>query len=180
MGLPDWRKRLDPRRRAVETKILNDPYYRFQSAEEISIGEELGIKIDVNRASVDDWLRLPGISIHQARTLVELVGMGVQLLSLEDLAAAISVPIQRLQPLAPVLHFCYYETDSLLTPQQVNANTASWEQLAEIPLLTPSLAREIVQNRQKEGIYRNLAHLQRRLALDSQLIAQLMHYLQFG
>jgi DNA uptake protein ComE-like DNA-binding protein len=178
MALPDRPKWLNPRRRALEAKILNDPYYRCQSLAEVAIAAELGLKIDVNRASVDDWLRLPGISIHQARTLVELVGMGMQLLSLEDVAAAIGIPASRLAPLAPALHFCYYDTDSALAPQRVNPNTATWEQLAQIPLLEPSLAQSIVRERQAQGSFRNLADLQLRLALDSQFVAQLMHYLQ--
>jgi DNA uptake protein ComE-like DNA-binding protein len=36
-----------------------------------------------------------------------------------------------------------------------------------------------VQNREENGNYRNLVDFQRRLALNSQLISQLMHYLQF-
>ncbi|MEL7421226.1 MAG: ComEA family DNA-binding protein, partial [Cyanobacteria bacterium J06555_3] len=42
----------------IRNKIANDPYYRFQSMKEIAIAAELGIKIDVNLATVDDWLRL--------------------------------------------------------------------------------------------------------------------------
>jgi len=56
----------------LRSKLLNDPYYRFQSIEEIAIAVSLGIRIDVNQANVDDWLRLPGLSIHHARSLVKL------------------------------------------------------------------------------------------------------------
>lgn len=170
---------LNPRRRAMQAQILNNPYYRFQSAEEISIAAELGIKIDVNQASIDDWLRLPGISIHQARNLVELVGNGLQFLSLEDLAAALSVPVGRLKPLAPILYFCYYEADSFLSPQRINANAASPKELAQIPLLDLAMVEMIIQEREARGNYHNLADFQRRLLLESKLVAQLMHYLNF-
>ncbi len=172
-------KKLARDRWAIRERLLSDPYYRLQSIEEIAVAAELGIKIDVNQASVDDWLRLPGISIHQARSLVELVGMGVQLLCIEDIAAAISVPLGRIEPLEPLLYFCYYDPESHSIPQRVNPNTASVEQLRQIPLLEISSAQMIVHNRQQNGAYRNLADLQRRLALDSQLTSQLMHYLQF-
>jgi DNA uptake protein ComE-like DNA-binding protein len=178
MVLSRW-QHLNPHRRSIQAKILNDPYYRFQSATEIAIAAELGIQIDANQASIDDWLRLPGISIHQARTLVELVGNGVQLLCLEDLAAALSLPVGRLKPLAPILYFCYYEADSFLSPQRINPNSASWEELAQIPLLDLALAKVILKEREAKGKYRDLADLQRRLALDSKLVSQLMHYLQF-
>ncbi|GAB4550223.1 MAG: hypothetical protein Tsb0014_44830 [Pleurocapsa sp.] len=163
----------------IKKRILNDPYYRFQSLQEIAIASELGIKIDVNQANVDDWLRLPGFSIHQARSLVDLVGMGVQLVCLEDVAAAIGVPVQRLLPLEPILHFEYYHRLSPLSPQKINPNTASVAEITALPNVNNDLAQKILQERQNNGQYRNLADLQRRLGLNSQFISQLMYYLQF-
>ncbi len=163
----------------IRNKIANDPYYRFQSLKEIAIAVELGIKIDVNQATVDDWLRLPGFSIHQARTLVELVRMGVQLVCLEDVAAAINVPIQRLQPLESILAFAYYDRLSPLSPEKINPNTATIEEMEAIPQITLNLAQEIVENRQEQGKYCNIVDLKSRLNLDSHLTSQLMHYLRF-
>ncbi|MDJ0901962.1 MAG: ComEA family DNA-binding protein [Xenococcus sp. MO_188.B8] len=167
------------RKKAISYKILNDPYYRFQSLEEIKIAGELGIKINVNQASVDDWLRLPGISIHQGRSLVELVGMGVQLLCIEDLAAALSFPVTRILPLEPVLHFEYYDLLSPLSPQKFNLNKASEAEIAQIPILESDLVVLMLEEREDNGLYRNLADLQRRLQLDSDFISKLMHYVQF-
>ena len=174
-----WSNSLSSRQSALQARILSDPYYRFQSMTEVAVAAQMGVKIDVNRASVDDWLRLPGISIHQARSLVELAGMGVQLLCVEDIAAALSIPVEPVKRLEPLLYFCYYDPESLSTPGQVNANTASMEQLAEIPLLPPALAARIVGDRQQNGAYRHLADFGQRLALNSQLISQLMHSLKF-
>lgn len=170
---------LNLRRQTLKRKILNDPFYRFQSLEEVAIAAELGIKIEVNQATVDEWLRLPGISIHQARNLVELTGMGMQFLSIEDLAAALSLPLQRLQPLKGILSFTYYDNDSLLTPQRVNVNTASLEQLLTIPVLDLEVAEAIIRDRQHQGNFQNLVDFQRRLSLNIELTSQLMHYLQF-
>ncbi len=163
----------------IKKRIANDPYYRFQSLSEVAIAVKLGIRIDVNQASVDDWLRLPGFSIHQARSLVDLVGMGVQLVCLEDVAAAISVPVQRLKPLEPILHFEYYHPLSPLSPQKVNPNTASLAEIAQIPLIKSDLAQQILENRQQNGKYRNLADLQSRLKLNGKATSQLMYYLDF-
>lgn len=172
-------KWLNPYRAKIRAQILNDPYYRFQSLEEIAIACELGIQIDANQASVDEWLRLPGISIHQARTLVELAGMGVQFFCVEDLAAAINVPVQRLKPLQPIIYFGYCDPDSLLTPVRLDPNSATTEQLGRVPFLDTDLAVAIVQERQENGNYRNLADMKRRLSLDSRLTSQLMYYFQF-
>jgi DNA uptake protein ComE-like DNA-binding protein len=163
----------------IRQKIANDPYYRFQSLSEIAIAAKLGIKIDVNLATVDDWLRLPGFSIRQARSLVELVRMGVQLVCLEDIAAAIGVSVQHLQPYEPVLAFAYYDRLSPLSPVKLNINSASSAELTSIPAIGGDLAQEIVSQRQQQGKYRNLIDLSTRLNLDSDLTAQIMYYLRF-
>lgn len=182
MALFDWlesKTRLNPGWQAIRVRLQSDPYYRLKSAEEIAVAAELGIKIDVNTASVDDWLRLPGISIHQARVLYELTSTGVQFCCLEDLAAALSLPVQRLKPWQPILSFCYYDAESPSTPVPVNPNTVSVEQLTKIPAVDLYLARAIVQNRIENGTYRNLADFQRRLHLNPQLTCELMYYLRF-
>ncbi len=163
----------------IRNKIKHDPYYRFQCLKEVAIAVELGVKIDVNQAGVDDWLRLPGFSIHQARSLCELVSMGVQLVCLEDIAAAINVPVQRLQAYESILSFAYYDRSSPLSPEKINLNQASVEVIATIPGIDPDLAAKLLENRQANGKYRNLVDLQRRLNLDRELISQLMHYLRF-
>lgn len=186
MSRPHWlstakkfTQKLNPQHQAICQKIKNDPYYRFQSLEEIAIAAELGLKIDVNQASVDNWLRLPGISIHQARTLVELVGMGVELLSIEDIAAAISVPVRQLKSLEPILDFCYYDSESFLNPQRVNPNTATFKQLEQIAFFNPTLAEQVITNRQQNGNYKNLSDFQQRLSLNGEFISQIMYYLIF-
>ena len=73
---------------SLRSRIVEDPYYRFRSAFEIAVAADLGVKIDVNQATVDDWLRLPGISIHQANQLVTLSQAGVAFYSISDVAAA--------------------------------------------------------------------------------------------
>lgn len=170
-------RQMNPQFQALRTRLLNDPYYRLQSTAEIAAAAALGIQIDVNQASVDDWLRLPGLSIHQARSLVELCRSGVQFYCLEDIAAALNLPLQRLKPLEPVIRFCYY--DEIRTTALVNPNTATVETLAQIPSVEPSLAKAVVQNRMQSGPYRNITDFQRRLSLPAHVTAQLMHYLRF-
>lgn len=163
----------------LRKKIANDPYYRFQTLPEIAIAVELGIRIDANQATVDDWLRLPGFSIHQARSLVELVTMGVQLMSIEDVAAAISFPLQRLQPLESIISFAYYDRLSPLSPEKINPNSASETALKIIPDLNADIALSLIRDRQDNGRYVNIVDLQRRLNLDCDLTSKLMHYLKF-
>jgi DNA uptake protein ComE-like DNA-binding protein len=171
--------KLNRQRQAIAAKIKQNPYYRFKSEAEIEIGAQLGLKIDVNQANIDDWLRLPGISIHQARSLVELTDNGVQFLCLEDLAAALGVSVTNIQPWQKILYFCYYDPESFYTPKKINPNQASLEELQSIPNLGAELAQRIVKNCHQNGKYRNLADLQRRLNLDSEFTYHLMSYLKF-
>ncbi|ADI63533.1 helix-hairpin-helix domain-containing protein [Trichormus azollae] len=163
----------------LRAKLLNDPYYRLQSGEEIQMAAQLGMRIDANQASVDDWLCLPGLSIHQGRSLVELSRSGVKFYCIEDIAAALSVPVHRIEILKPLLNFNYYDDESLANTTQVNPNTATVETLMNIPLMDLYLAEAVVRNRLTAGSYRNLVDFQQRLKLSGEAIAQLMYYLRF-
>lgn len=180
MALKDWLSTMTGSLSgsSVRSRIQSDPYYRLQSLQEVAIAASLGVKIDVNQASVDDWLRLPGLSIHQARTLVELTQAGVQFHCIEDVAAALNLPVPRLKPLESVLRFCYYDPANGGVIARIDANRASVETLLQIPGVDLYVARAIVENRSL-GPYRNLIHLQRRLSLPGSLVANLMHYLTF-
>ncbi len=177
---PNWWPRINPRLQKLRQKLLNDPYYRLKSGEEIAIAVRLGIRIDANQATIDDWLRLPGLSIHQARTLVELAKTGVKFYCVEDIAAALGLPAQRLKPLEIILLFGYYDDESVDTITcVVNPNTATIESLLKVPLIDSSLAQAVVDNRNLSGAYRNIVDFQKRLNISGETLAQLMYYLQF-
>ncbi len=172
--------RLNPRLQKLRSQLLNDPYCRLQSAEEIALAASLGIRIDANQATVDDWLRLPGLSIHQARSLVELSRSGVKFYCIEDIAAALSMPVQRLKCLEPILSFSYYDDDALDNiTYLINPNTATVESLLKVPFIDISFAQAVIENRQSAGPYRNLVDFQQRLNLSAEILAQLMYYLRF-
>jgi DNA uptake protein ComE-like DNA-binding protein len=163
----------------LRQKITNDPYYRFQSLAEIRIAAEHGIRIDVNTATLDDWLRLPGLSIHQARLLTQLTESGVQFYCIEDVAAALGTSFQRLKPLELIMQFCYYDMESLSAIERVHLNHAPTESLQQLPGVGPVLARAIVRDRTSRGDFSDLVDLQERLSLPNSLTAALMHYLKF-
>ncbi|WP_299485697.1 ComEA family DNA-binding protein [Acaryochloris sp. IP29b_bin.137] len=160
----------------LHARILADPYYRFQSLAEVALAADLGVRIDVNQASVDDWLRLPGLSIHQARQLVQLTHNGVQFYCIEDVAAALSLPVQRMQPLAAILQFCYYDSAALATT--LNLNTATVEQLTGIPGMTSRIARHMIRDRIAHGPFQNFADLQQRINLSGETAQALLPYLR--
>lgn len=157
----------------IRTRLL-DPYYRFQSLEEIALASQFGVKIDVNQATVDDWLRLPLLSIHQARSLVTLTQTGVQFYRLEDIAAALALPVKRLRPIEPILQFCYYDRSL-----ELNVNQASLEELLQIPVIDRPLAEAMITQREHQRDYQDWVDFQRRLSLSGEQITALLPYLRF-
>jgi DNA uptake protein ComE-like DNA-binding protein len=162
---------------SLRSRIQEDPYYRFQSAFDIALAADLGITIDVNQATIDDWLRLPGISIHQARQLVTLSKAGVPFYSISDLAAALNIPPARLQWLAPLLSFRYYDESESLPAIKINQATVG--DLLQIPHIPPKLAEDIAIEREQHGNFTNLVNFQQRMGLSGRSIGELMHYIQF-
>jgi DNA uptake protein ComE-like DNA-binding protein len=176
--LSSWKKE-NGYSQTIVNKMKTDPYYRFQSVEEIEIAGQLGIKIDVNLATVDDWLRLPGISITQARNLVEIVNSGIHLLCIEDLAGALGISVLTIQVWQPVLYFAYYASDSFISPRKVNINEGTIAQLMTIPNIEKAIVEKIIAEKEKNGKYRHIADLQKRVNLSQEMSYHLMGYLQF-
>ena len=159
-------------------RLKQDPYYRLQSSEELALAAAWGLRIDANTASIDDWLRLPGLSIHQARTLVQLTKSGLSFSCIEDVAAALDVPFQRIQNWTVILQFCYYAPERI-EPAAVRINTATVDQLTKVPAIDALLSQNIIRYRQS-GPYKDLADLQHRLSLSPEIVAELLHYLSFA
>ncbi|MEM6451562.1 MAG: ComEA family DNA-binding protein [Cyanobacteria bacterium P01_D01_bin.105] len=162
----------------LQRRLQKEPFYRFKSFEELQLAASWGFRIDANTASVDDWLRLPGLSIHQARQLTKLTANQLFFNCIEDVAAVLNIPVQQIYPWAAVLQFCYYDTEHALEPVAINVNTATAAELTTVPAIDPFLARAIVHYRQG-GNYRDLCDLQQRLRLNTQVAAELLHYLSF-
>lgn len=174
-GLDILEEQLNP----LKKKLSQDSYYRFRSVDEVELGSQLGVRIDANRANIDDWLRLPGISIHQARTLVELSRSGTVFTCWEDVAAVTGIDLRHLQRFGDVVQFYYYDPESEVTPRQLHVNRASIQELATVPVMTPALAERLVYYRQRFGLYKDWLDLKRRLQLPPQTITALLHYLRF-
>lgn len=161
----------------VRERLRRDPLARLADLEEVRIAAELGIGIDVNQATVDDWLRLPGISIHQARTLTTLSQRGITFYCVEDIAAVLNTSVERLAPLMPILQFRYYDSSSEIAPSTVPLNQATVTQLMAVPLITPALAERIV-NERRVLLFKHWQDVQHRLRLTPQQVELWIHYLK--
>lgn len=166
-GLDALETGLNPLRRTLE----RDSHYRFRSLQEVKWGAQLGVRIDANRATVDDWLRLPGFSIHQARALVELSRSGTVFTGWEEVAAVTGLALEGLQPLGDIVQFYFYDPDSAIAPPPVSLNRASLEQLMTLPNIDIGLAQKILDQRRQGGPYRSWLELKRRLQLPPAVLS---------
>ncbi|HEY9889661.1 MAG TPA: helix-hairpin-helix domain-containing protein [Candidatus Obscuribacterales bacterium] len=161
----------------LRSRLQRDPLARLTSLAEVPVAAALGCRIDVNQATVDDWLRLPGISIHQARTLTSLTQQGVTFHGLEDVAAALGVTRDRLLPLSPLLQFCYYDPASAVAPVAVSINQGTLAQLLRVPGLSAALAERILNERRRSP-FTSWADVHQRLRLTAHQTEQWLHWLK--
>jgi len=172
-GWRTWLNRFHP----LRERLQRDPLTRLENLAEVAIAAELGMRIDVNQATVDDWLRLPNVSIHQARTLVSLSHSGVVFCGLDDVAAALGIPSPQLAPLAPVLQFCYYDEASTVTALPTSLNQATTAQLMTLPGMSMAIAERIVNERRRSP-FTNWSDVHHRLRLAPEQTSQWMHFLK--
>jgi DNA uptake protein ComE-like DNA-binding protein len=102
---------------------------------------------------------------------------GLELYSIEDLAAALGMPVQRIQAWSLVLSFQYRVPE--LQPVLCNPSFANLAELMQIPGMDVELIELIVIDRQNNGLYRDLGDFQHRLGISGAVLGKLMHYLKF-
>lgn len=150
-------------------QLAQQPGRRLRSAEEVERAAALGWRLDVNRATAADWLRLPGCSPDQADLLQRLQAGGVQLSGPEDLQRLLQLDPERLRSWLPLLEFRWYGSPPVAAPSPVAVNGAPIPQLRRLEGLgEPDLAR-LLQERSRRP-FRDLADLQQRLGLSAALI----------
>lgn len=171
--LQTWLNHFHP----LKDKLQRDPLVRLTTLSEVAVAADLGMRIDANQATVDDWLRLPGLSIHQARTLVALSQSGVIFYSLDDIAAALGLATQQFAPLEPILQFCYYDESSAVAPLSTSLNQATVAQLMALPGMTAAIAERIMHERRRSP-FTNWSDVHHRLRLTANQTSQWMHYLK--
>jgi len=135
--------------------------------------------MDVNRASRDQWLQLPGCSQDMADLLVRLQQGGVQFSCADDLFRLLELPSELVKLWTPHLVF-HWHGDAPLQPQAapLDLNNASTEQLELLGWPEQRLAT-LLRERRRSG-FQNLADLQERLCLPASTVEALIGRVSFG
>ena len=162
-------------------KLAQDPGLRLRNASEVAHAAALGWRLDVNRASSSDWLRLPGISADQVDRLLTLQRAGVQLVGADDLQQRLQLEVATVRAWLPLLDFHWYEASARPAgPPLPDLNRASAAELAQrLPMLAADRRQRLLGERRRRP-FRDLADLQNRLQLPPAVLEQLIGRVRFG
>lgn len=177
-GRPDPQQQAERERREREEAIERDllalqlahqPSRPLRDAEEVRRAAALGWRLDVNRATAADWLRLPGCRSEQADLLLRLQAGGVQLSGPEDLQRLLRLEADQLRCWLPLLQFRWYGSAPEPAAGVIAINSAAPDELRRLPELGAVALERLLAERRRRP-FRDLADLQQRLGLPAPLI----------
>ena len=170
----------DVERDLLELKLRQDPQRRLHDSSEALRAAALGWRLDVNRATAADWLRLPGITPDQVNLLLRLQRGGVQLSGAEDLGQALDLTADQVAGWLPLLDFRWYSEPPMTGAQgaRLDLNLATPRELGGLGISSERCQR-LVRERAREP-FRDLADLQERLQLPSDLVERWIGKVRFG
>jgi DNA uptake protein ComE-like DNA-binding protein len=166
----------------LELKLRQDPNRRLNDPLEVQRAAALGWRLDVNRATAADWLRLPGITPSQVDLLLRLQQGGVQLSGPDDLQRLLELPRHQVETWEPLLLFRWYGDGAAQQPSrnQLDLNHASATSLERLlPQLDAPRRARLLRERQRAP-FSDLADLQLRLQLPPALVEDLIGKVRFG
>lgn len=171
-------------RELLAIRLRQNPTLRLRSAAEVRHAAALGWRLDVNRASAADWLRLPGSTLAQVDLLGRLQAGGVQLSGPEDLQRLLELDDACIHCWQPLLEFRWYGLDDPAAPSaaaaQLDLNRAGAAELeARLPAW-PSQRRQRLLRERGRSPYLDLADLQARLELPAAAVEELIGRVRFG
>jgi len=163
----------------LELKLKQQPGRRLSNAQEVRLAAELGWRLDVNRATATDWLRLPGISAEQVDLLMRLQAGGVQLSGPDDLERLLNLPAAIVASWQPLLQYRWYGEPAAASGEQVvDLNLANAKQLQALGL-SPQRCTRLLRERARQP-FSDLADLQHRLQLPADQIEAWIGKVRFG
>ena len=130
--------------------------------------------LDVNRATAEQWQRLPGCTAAMIDLLIRLQQGGVQFSQADDLFQLLDLPPLVAEQWRPHLIFHWYgDAPPLAEPPPLELNSASPQELQQTLLWPQARLNRLIQERIRQP-FANLADLQERLCLPPEAIEELL------
>jgi len=160
------------KRDLLALRLARDPGLRLKDALEVRHAASLGWRLDVNRATAADWLRLPGCTPAQVDLLLRLQAGGIQLSGSEDLRQVLAIGEEQVRRWQPLLVFRWYDAPpASRLPAPIPVNQAGASQLEALPGLSPERRQRLLRERARQP-FRDLADLQLRLQFPPAVVEQ--------
>ncbi len=136
--------------------------------------------LDVNRATKEDWQKLPGCTKEMAELLIKLQKGGVQLSGAEDLFELIDLPNHLTEIWEPHLVFRWYGNSPPEVKRKfIDLNSANPSELKKALKWPVDRINRLIRERQRLP-FKDLADLQERIMLPPYIIEELIGKAQFG
>ena len=157
-------------RELLALKLQQNPALKLEDAGAVERAAALGWRLDVNRATAADWLRLPGIAADQVDLLLRLQAGGIQLSGADDLQRVLDLSAALVRGWLPLLEFRWYGEPAapLQSTALVDLNQASSQEMGGLGLDPARLSRLLRERRRSP--FRDLADLQQRLQFPADLV----------
>ena len=167
-------------RELLALKLQQDPGLRLDDATAVQRASALGWRLDVNRATAADWLRLPGMAASQVDLLLRLQASGIQLSCSEDLQRVLELPESLVQTWLPLLEFRWYGEPALpaMPDKRIDLNRAAAGELQSLGLDSQRLGRLLLER--NRAPFLDLADLQQRLQFPAALVESWIGRVQFS
>lgn len=163
----------------LELKLRQEPGRRLNNATEVRLAAELGWRLDVNRATAGDWLRLPGMGAEHVDLLMRLQAGGVQLSGPEDLERLLNLPKAVVASWQPLLQYNWYGGPAAHpATKPLDINHATGHQLQALGL-NQERCNRLLRERARQP-FSDLADLQQRLQLPPEQIESWIGKVSFG
>jgi DNA uptake protein ComE-like DNA-binding protein len=136
--------------------------------------------LDVNRATPEQWQKLPGCSEAMVDVLMRLQRGGVQFTQLDDLVLLLNLPNDLMERWTPHLVFRWHG-DAPVLPEQppLDLNAAAPTLLEQTLNWPKSRLQRLIQERRLKP-FEHLADLQERVCLPPDAVEQLIGRVSFG
>jgi DNA uptake protein ComE-like DNA-binding protein len=136
--------------------------------------------LDVNRATTEQWKKLPGCNEDMIDVLMRLQRGGVQFTHMNDLSSLLDLPSDLLELWEPHLLFRWHGDSPVLPEQPLLDLNAAAPLLLKQSLHWPERRLQgLIQERRRQP-FEHLADLQERLCLPPDVIENLIGRVSFG
>ncbi|CAK6691650.1 hypothetical protein VB716_11075 [Synechococcus sp. CCY9201] len=170
LGVQEAEQQEAVERELLALRLAQNPALRLQGADEVRRAAALGWRLDVNRATAADWLRLPGCSPNHVDLLLRLQASGVQLSGPDDLANLLELEAATMAAWVPLLDFRWYsDAPAVPATRPLEINQASAAELQRDLGLSEERCGRLLRERSRLP-FQDLADLQLRLQFPPALL----------